>query len=88
VENIEKCECWVGIWWDDDVLTLEELKEEIERYNDRVEFDDKNFKLKREKISLNDFCGCGNPRGWCHFEYCPKCGKKIDWKTIKGDANG
>ena len=88
MEKIEKCECWVGIWWDDDVLTLEELKEEIKRCNRRVDFDDKEFNIERKKVSLDEFSGCGQPSGWCHFEYCPKCGKKIDWKAIKGDANG
>ena len=58
MENIEKCECVIGMrndYENTDLVTLAELKEYIER--------EKRFAERHS-------------------------GKKIDWKAIKGGANG
>lgn len=84
MENIEKCECIIGMRYDyedTDLVTLAELKEHIESHNGMVKFwQTHGFPATKEK-KLADYCDT-------RFNYCPLCGKKIDWKAIKGGANG
>ena len=67
-------------------LSLEQLKDEIEWLQSRKE------SLKEYGIyniySLSDYCDKRKSTDLTRFNYCPLCGKKIDWKAIKGDANG
>ena len=85
MENIEKCECWVGVRYDyenTDLVTLADLKEDIESHNGMVEFwQTHGFPATKEK-KLDDYTDL------TRFNYCPLCGKKIDWKAIRGGANG
>lgn len=86
MENIEKCECYIGVRYDyenTDLVTLADLKEDIERHNGMVEFwQTHGFPEIKEK-KLDDYL-----INLTQFNYCPLCGKKIDWKAIKGGANG
>ena len=91
MENIEKCECVVGIRYDyenTDLVTLEDLKEHIERHNNSIDFWKKAGFPKTKAISLEDYCDNRKSTDLTRFNYCPLCGKKIDWKAIKGGANG
>ena len=91
MENIEKCECWIGVRYDyenTDLVTLADLKEHIESNNEMVEFwQTHGFPAAKEK-KLVDYCDKRKSTDLTQFNYCPMCGKKIDWKAIKGGANG
>ena len=79
MENIEKCECCIGVlndYEDTKIVTLSELKEHIE-YNSVFKF-----------WIFQDHCDKRKSTDLTRFNYCPLCGKKIDWKEIKGGANG
>lgn len=42
-----------------------------------------------EDCSANiNYCDKRTSTNLTQFNYCPLCGKKIDWKAIKGGANG
>lgn len=91
MENIEKCECWIGVRYcyeDTDLVTLADLKEHIEIHNKMVEYQKKyGYPAQKEK-KLADYCDKRESTDFTRFNYCPHCGKKIDWKAIKGGANG
>ena len=84
---VNKCECIIGIKGED-LVTFDELKEIIKR---DAEFKKTNYKMwsiMGNKYSLNDYCDRRKSTDLTRFNYCPFCGKKIDWKAIKGGANG
>ena len=93
MENIEKCECVVGMrnaYEYTDLVTLAELKEYIEREKRLAEShkDCEWLQSICNKYTLEDYCDKRKSTDLTRFEYCPWCGKKIDWKAIKGGANG
>ena len=93
MENIEKCECIIGIRYDyesTDVTTLAELKEHIESEKRLAEShkDSEWWQSMCNKYTLEDYCDKRKSTDLTRFNYCPLCGKKIDWKAIKGGANG
>ena len=96
MENIEKCECCIGIINDYDntsMVTLDGLKNHIK---DRLElkqaferdvlFKDYNHGIKG--WNLADYCDKRKSTDLTRFNCCPLCGKKIDWKAIKDGAHG
>lgn len=94
--NIEKCECLkcecvIGIRYDyedTDIITLSELKEHIEsekRLAERYK-DDEWLQSLCNKYTLEDYCDKRKSTDLTRFNYCPLCGKKIDWKAINGGA--
>ena len=96
MENIEKCECCIGIINDYDntsMVTLDSLKYHIkyqlelkQAFEKDALFKDYNHGIKG--WSLADYCDKRKSTDLTRFNYCPLCGKKIDWKAIKGGANG
>lgn len=90
MDNIEKCECCVGIkhdYEDTRLVTLKQLKDEIEWLQGRKE-SFAEYGIKDKIYSLSDYCDKRKSTDLTQFNYCPLCGKKIDWKAIKGGANG
>ena len=93
MENTEKCECWIGVRYDyenTDLITLAELKKYIEEEKQLAERhkDCKWWQSILNKYTLEDYCDKRKSTNLTRFNYCPLCGKKIDWKAIKGGANG
>ena len=96
MENIEKCECCIGIINDYDntsMVTLDSLKHHIkyqlelkQAFETDALFKDYNHGIKG--WTLVDYCDKRKSTDLTRFNYCPLCGKKIDWKAIKGGANG
>ena len=96
MDNIEKCECCIGIINDYDntsMVTLDDLKYHIkdrlelkQAFEKDVLFKDYNHGIKC--WTLADYCDKRKSTNLTRFNYCPLCGKKIDWKAIKGGANG
>ena len=86
----EKCECYIGIkhaYEDTGLVTLEQLKAEIEWLQARKESFEE-YGIKYKIYSLSDYCDKRKSTDLTQFNYCPLCGKKIDWKAIKDGANG
>ena len=90
MENIKKCECCIGIkhdYEDTSLVTLKQLKDEIELLQSRKE----NFAyygINNKIYTLDDYCDKRKSTDLTRFNYCPLCGKKIDWKAIKCGENG
>ena len=85
MENIEKYECWIGVRYDyenTDIVTLADLKEHIETMKMLPSY------FHQKPYELVDYCDKRKSTDLTRFNYCPICGKKIDWKAIKGGANG
>ena len=86
MESIEKCECVIGMrydWENTELVTLAELKEHIDFITD---FAEDNPCFVGKVYTLSDYCDKRENTDLRRFEYCPYCGKKIDWKAIKGGA--
>jgi hypothetical protein len=72
---VSKCEHIVGFSYpyeECDIVTLDEIKEDIERENARG-----------IKITLADFADNGGDFCFERFEFCPRCGQRIDWERLK-----
>lgn len=72
-QNVECCECYIGVYWDyenSELMTRKNLEELINsNYSHtctREQYCDRNFYIGLEK-----------------FDFCPKCGKRIDWDAIR-----
>ena len=90
MENIEKCEHQIGVLWNYEstkIATIKDLKEHIEWEKKRRQYS-YGVVFHSELYSLSDYCDKRKNTDLHRFEYCPICGKKIDWKAIKGGANG
>lgn len=64
--------CYIGLWVDyhwNELITLDELKEEIEE--------------KATIYTINDYADRRKSTNLTRFNYCPYCGEKINWKCIK-----
>ena len=86
-----KHNCYIGEWLDyenTELVTYYDLKEKVKNNNETFEYGlityggnfmnglmkelkIKNYFDKRKNTNLN------------RFNYCPYCGKKIDWKELK-----
>lgn len=73
-----------------DLVTLAELKEYIEREKQFAERHKDSEWLQSicKKYTLDDYCDKRKSTDLTRFNYCPLCGKKIDWKAIKDGTNG
>ena len=89
-------ECYIGLLHNDhfhsELTTLNELKEHIEdnmrMHQHRIEF----YKKYNEKprfvhkvYTLKDYADKRKSTNLTRFDFCPYCGKKIDWKKIKNE---
>ena len=84
-------ECVIGILllYDDFILaTVEDLKKHIkyrENYNKSL---GKEFDWLSKKIwSLKDYADKRKNTNLIRFDYCPECGKKIDWAKIRKEGD-
>lgn len=89
--KLNNCEHIIGMlnnYDDSDVVTLKELIQYINNANELTQYCKENnlpeFKY-RKFISLKDYCDKRKSTDLTRFEYCPLCGKKIDWKGIKNE---
>lgn len=65
-----------------ELLTLAELKEHIEET--KVFAENGRFEIK--VYTLADYADKRKNTDLHRFEFCPHCGKRIDWKAIKDGA--
>ncbi len=85
-------ECIIGLlshWEYSELITLEELEDHI---TDRIMFNvavrsDPVLKSAKElynkEWSLKDYADRRKSTNLQHFNYCPICGKCVDWKKIR-----
>ena len=87
-------ECFVGIINDYDnteMVTLNRLKHHIQDTSELIKALKKDVLFKDSLYgvrawTLADYCDKRKSTDLTRFEYCPACGKKIDWKSIKGGS--
>ena len=92
MESIEKCECCIGIKYDyenTELVTLAELKGYIEREKRLSEYHKNSdwWQSMCNKYTLDDYCDKRKSTDLTRFNYCPFCGKRIDWKAIKANRS-
>lgn len=83
--------CIIGLVYhvdDRELVTLDRLIEHIQHQKDYNRWidEDKHLKtmgLKTKEYSLKDYADRRKATDFRRFEYCPDCGKKIDWTAIK-----
>lgn len=76
-------DCTIGLLCyrsNDNLVTLAELKEHIEA---EMEYSKTPGLWQRKVFSLADYGDKRKSTDLTRFEFCPYCGKPIDWKAIK-----
>lgn len=97
MEN-EKHECVIGLYHNyyegSELVTLAELEDKITdviMYNNALEsgsFLKKCKYLRKKEWTLADYGDKRRATNMTRFDYCPECGKVIDWKAIRGMRHG
>lgn len=91
------CQCIIGLYHHCDsseLVTLDALEDLIadtEMYNIMLDIDPllKECKeLRRKEWKLADYGDKRKNTNLTRFDYCPECGKAIDWKAIRGMQDG
>ena len=81
-------ECTIGLYFDyyDDVLyTLSDLEEEVKKNNYYYNKNKGTIYETKRPYQLEDYFNRRKNTNIDHFDYCPFCGKKIDWKKFRED---
>ena len=86
-------ECIIGLLHDYDdakLVTvsklLEEIKYERQHYSYMCNLCKKyNIDKPTKYYTIKDYCNKRKSTNLERFEFCPYCGKKIDWKKIKNE---
>lgn len=74
-------ECVIGIWWgyaDTECVTFNHLKKIIWIEN----------RVSEKHTPLSDYLDEKVSIRFQRFDYCPYCGKKIDWKGLRETQGG
>lgn len=72
-QKVECCECYIGVYWNyenSELMTRKDLEELINSNS--------SYTCTREQYCDRDFYS-----GLEKFDFCPKCGKRIDWDAIR-----
>lgn len=83
-------ECVIGVLYDYDntrVITFDELKEEVEAGITKYEYAKQYMAEPPLPKLLSEYLDRRKSTGLERFAYCPYCGKKIDWKGLRGNAD-
>ena len=77
----DSCDCFIG-FLSDESLSKSNVKELIEDLS-RMQPIYKQHGLMQGRECLTPLQIIDNRKGYVsRFKYCPKCGTKVDWKTI------
>lgn len=71
---MSRCDHHIGLWYEFGMayrVTLEQLKEYEKEGSDYGDW------------TMEDYLDKDKESNFTHFDYCPKCGKKIDWDKMK-----
>lgn len=84
-------ECVIGLWidyCDTRTVTFSQLKYEVESNSAFLEWKNENLSGTKVAIkTLNDYLDKRKSTNLQRFDYCPYCGKKIDWKGLRENAD-
>ena len=83
---MEKHECIIGEWIGYDhteLVTFEELISNVKINNDSSLISFYCHLKLAQPLKLSDYFDRRKSRNLNHFNYCPYCGEKIDWKQLK-----
>ena len=72
----------------DELVTLKELQKHMAvviKVNEWCKSDGLDILCSKE-WSLKDYCDKRKATDLTRFDYCPYCGKKIEWKKIKEET--
>lgn len=73
---MSRCDHHIGLWYEFGMayrVTLEQLKEYEKEGSDYGDWTMEDYLDKDKETNLN------------RFDYCPKCGEKIEWDKMKED---
>ncbi|MFR2570915.1 MAG: hypothetical protein ACLS90_04330 [Clostridia bacterium] len=87
--------CYIGEWLDyenTELVTYDDLKEKIKCNNEIFEYGLSTYgeyfvNGLRKKLKLKDYFDKRKNTNFNRFNYCPYCGKKINWKELKERSN-
>ena len=83
-------DCFIGLlngYGGGDLTTVEDLKLVIaERLRFNANCKEDGLPICRTVWSLKEYCDKRRSTDLTRFDCCPMCGKKIEWKRIKEDA--
>ena len=83
-------ECVIGMYYNYEetkLVTIDQLLQEIE--NDFKHYDllqSLGIKRSTSPYTLKDYCDRRKSTYLTRFEFCPYCGKKIDWNKLKSEG--
>ena len=78
--------CIIGEWLDEHpvLVTFEELQEYVKQNNETYRYGIEHYGFPIGQIYLlSDYFDRRKSTNLNHFNYCPYCGEKIDWKQLK-----
>ena len=82
-------ECIIGIWYDygdTQTVTVNELKQKVSNnfaFCGHCISEELQLYNTMHSISLSDYFDFRKSTNLSRFDYCPVCGKKLDWKQMK-----
>ena len=71
---MSRCDHHIGLWYEFGMayrVTLEQLKEYEKEGSDYGDW------------TMEDYLDKDKESNFTHFDFCPKCGEKIDWDKIR-----
>ena len=83
--------CYIGEWInveDKELITFEDLSTKIQEYNETYEYALNSFGQSfvdgfMKKKNIEDYFDNRKSTNINKFNYCPVCGKEIQWKLMK-----
>ncbi len=86
-----KHNCYIGEWLDyenTELVTYDDSKEKVKNNNETFEYGlityGENFVNELMKqLKIKNYFDKRKNTNFNRFNYCPYCGKKIDWKELK-----
>ena len=87
---MKKHECIIGEWFDyehTELITFEELVSKVKINNDSSLMLFNCHLRLAQPFKLSDYFDRRKSTNLNHFNYCPYCGEKIDWKQLKIGAD-
>ena len=86
-----KHNCYIGEWLDyenTELVTYDDSKEKVKNNNETFEYGlityGENFvNGLMKQLKIKNYFDKRKNTNFNRFNYCPYCGKKIDWKELK-----
>lgn len=87
-------ECIIGLWHEysnTHLITISELLKDIQNEYEAYDYlcrlySECGIDKPETPYALKDYCDRRKSTNLTRFEFCPYCGKKIDWKKIKNEG--